>query len=404
MKLFLFLIGSFVVNFSLASQQNIKLDLNDVSILLPLPQSDELDLLPQPETTTHFGQLLPKHFVVKYLPMLLQFVDNSDLYPTLRAIGIRVDPCFTEGHGPVKCKQQVRIVWQPLKIESNKTTTVDVTLHSFYELTDLQFKNLINNLKNIKETEITPEELAVTNHLPLQTNPLLIKKGLKSDYYKKILAAFYKNVGEETLSRITFMSLFANETVWFFGGINIDSKSKDVTKIIIPRINNGIQQFINDSAPSNAPETFFGRIFPAPKDSDNFNDLISDSSKFNITTEDKIIAFTRAAFKFENPNLNNPGTLDCVSCHAAQPVRSWALRNFKNTDWGNLTEVAYTPIRQNNEDLSNLSPLQNQTNILRAFGYFKEFGFVSQRVINETNEVVNTLEMNYLYDKIQHEK
>lgn len=379
----------FLLSIAVQTYASTKLNLNDVSVLIPLPTAQEMDLLPQPETQAALGELLPKNYVVKYMPMLLQFTDNVELYPTFRAVGFRIDPCFTEGRGPVKCKQQIRVIWQPLKIENDKVTTVDVTLHSFYQLDQNQFTSLVKEMRSLKETVETDS----VDGLSLQSNPLIRREGLNSDYYKSLKNIYFKYIGEQNMDRITFMSLFANKTVWFFGGINIDSE-KNVSKIIIPRINNGIQQFINDSGSNETPDSFFGRIFPAPKDNDNFNNLLADSSKFSQQNEEDIINFTRASYKFENPALNNPGTLDCVSCHAAQPVRSWTYKNFPGINFGDLTDVKYIPTR-NTQNLSNITIKQNQTNVVRAFGYFDDTAVTSQRVINESTEVVNTLESNY---------
>ena len=67
------------------------LDLNDVSVLFPLPGNDQWSLLPAGETEAAKGQLLPKSYVTQ-LPVLLQGTENEKLYPSLRAVGFRIDP------------------------------------------------------------------------------------------------------------------------------------------------------------------------------------------------------------------------------------------------------------------------------------------------------------------------
>ena len=100
----------------------------------------------------------------------------------------------------------------------------------------------------------------------------------------------------------------------------------------------------------------------------------------------------KAAFKFENPKLHNPGTVDCVSCHVAQPARSFTMLQFPSLQLDQLSrEFVYTSSR----NLLNQSPRQSQTNIVRAFGYFENSPFVAQRTINESAEVLNYFYQNY---------
>ncbi|MEQ1723386.1 MAG: hypothetical protein ABL930_09440 [Pseudobdellovibrio sp.] len=366
--------------FTKANAQNIRLDLNDVTLLLPLPIASEINLLPVANTEAALGALLPKSIVVEKIPTLLQLTPNETLYPLLHAVGFRVDPCFKEGSdASVKCKTQIRVVWQPLTTKGDKVSSIDVTLHTFYELSESQFQSLVTELKQLKL-----HATVSTDNIPLLVNPVLRKEGLNGPYYKKLLAIFYKYIGEINLSRITFMQLFGGETVWFFGGIDI--KNAEVTRITIPRIHNTIQQFANTLTTS-----FRGGIAPAPKQADNLNIFLGDSSQLTLANEEDIIKAAKAAFKFENPKLHNPGTVDCVSCHLAQPVRVFAMKEFPQLNLDLLgTDFIYT-----GENLLNNSSLQNNTNVARIFGYFEDQPITTQRVINESAEVVKYIEANY---------
>lgn len=371
--------------------EKINLNLNDISVLLPLPTNDKWNSLLQPEQTGARGTLLPRPYVVEHMPVLLQFTENSKLYPDFRVIGFRVDPCFTEGRGPVKCKQQIRFVWQPLNIVDEKTQTVDVALHSFYELTDVEFKKLIQQLKDLKQQHSTAD---LTAQQPLSIHPIILQQGLEGNYYQELQKIILSYVGQENLSRITFMQLFANETVWFFGGLDILSDGS-FKKISIPRINFTLQQFINSAPPARASTSFLGRIFPLPdQKDDNVNILLSDSRLLDSKSEKEIVDAVRSAYSIENPALHNPGTLDCVSCHAAQPARIWAETTFANFNYGDLSKVIYKP-STTGQDLTNVSPLKNLTNIVRIFGYFDDQPIVTTRAINETNEAVYVIQNNY---------
>ena len=88
------------------------------------------------------------------------------------------------------------------------------------------------------------------------------------------------------------------------------------------------------------------------------------------------------------PKLHNPGTVDCVSCHVAQPAKIWAMRQYP---WLQLDNVSRDIIYNSKLNIRNMSPMQMHTNIVRAFGYFMNQPFVAQRTINESAEVVNYL-------------
>lgn len=363
------------------------LDLNDVSILFPLPKADAWSALPQASSAGMHGVLLPADYVNR-LPMLLQGVKNSVLYPDLRAVGLRVDPCFMEGLAPVRCQPQIRMIWQPLILVNGKTSTLDVTLHSFYRLKAEEFAALVTELKNLKQSlaEPAPEPAALGVH------PRLLAEGPDGNFARKLLSILYRYTGRGNLSRITFMQLFGRETVWIFGGVDIQGGK--FTAIGIPRLEPGkntLQQFTNLVLPD--PAWFRGGLFPAPESGENLNILIEDSRKLAPEHEEEIIAAVRSAFRFENPRLHNPGTVDCVSCHAAQPARAWAVRQYP---WLNLEQTNADSIYYDSaNNLRNLSPLQDRTNIVRMFGYFADQPFVAQRVINESAEVVNYLRRNY---------
>lgn len=368
------------------AQQPAALDMNDVSVLFPLPSPGDWDTLPQAATAAAQGELLPREFVER-LPTLLQGVKNSRLYADIYAMGFRIDPCFTEGPPPARCQTQIRMVWQPLLKLGDTTSTVDVTLHTFYQLTEDEFASLVQQLRVLKGSVTSPSEM-----VPLSVSPILQREGPRGEYRKKLLEILYTFTGRARLSRITFMPLFGRETVWFFGGVDI--KDGELTSIRIPRLKDGentLQQFANVILPE--PTSFKGGIFPAPEDEENLNILLTDSSKLNAENEEDIIRAVRAAFRFENPQLHNPGTVDCVSCHAAQPAKAWALRQYPAL---NLEQTLAQNIYRNaDNNLQNLSPLLDRTNIVRIFGYFTDKPFVAQRVINESSEVVNHIRQNY---------
>ena len=327
--------------------QNSKLTLNDVSILLPLPPPAEWNLLPAASASGKHGTLLPKK-IVSEVPRLITEATNEEIYERLHAVGIRIDPCFTEGRGPVRCQPQIRMIWQILSNEENQTTTVDSSLHTFYPVSKVELQNLTNDILKLKAELSVPDDNAA-----LGVHPVISEQGLNGNYATRMLQLIYNYVGEQNLSRITFMTLFMTGNAWEFGGFEI--KDGELTPITIPRISSTTQRLVNNAFPT---DWFRGGLMPAPESPENLNLLMRDSSKFSLQNEQQIIDAAKAAFKFENPKLHNPGTVDCVSCHVAQPARSFTMLQFPSLQLDQLSrEFVYTSSR----NLLNQSPRQSHS-------------------------------------------
>lgn len=359
-----------------------QLSLHDVSILLPLPQLNEWQLLPSGSTRGALGELLPLKMMSE-LPQLIALAPNQNVYEALHAVGIRLDPCFIEGAGPVQCQPQIRFIWQILAENDEATSTFDAGLHTFYSVSKEDLQKLTSEIKKLKA------EYSLSDAFdPLDIHPLIKQQGLSGDYYQRLMTLIYSYIGEGNLTRITFMTLFMSGNTWEFGGFDIHNG--EFTSITIPRINSTAQKFVNTAVPE--PSWFRGGAAPAPTDTDNFNVLLKDSNKLSLQNEEEIINSAKAAFKFENPNLHNPGTVDCVSCHVAQPVLNFALAKFPSLG---LEQLSRGFIYSSAQNIANQSPRKSQTNILRAFGYFENSPVLSQRTVNESAEVLNYFNLNY---------
>jgi len=127
-----------------------KWDLNDVSYLLPLPKQIGSDHLLRVTDTGDQGLLLDPAFYER-LPRLTGENTSSEIRDSLRALAVRIDPCFP-ADPPQVCLKQLRIVWQILRPNARgETETVDAALHSFYTLNDVQFNSLLTDLTIWKE-------------------------------------------------------------------------------------------------------------------------------------------------------------------------------------------------------------------------------------------------------------
>jgi hypothetical protein len=387
MKWHLFVVGLIFVS-SITAFATPKWNLNDVSMLMPLPQTSDEDTLLQGTDSGAMGQLLPTKV---FHNILLEPGEFGTQYSLLRAVGIRIDPCFQMDPGPTICQAQVRMVWQII----HQGEPVDAGLHSFYNLTDKQFAKLTVDLQNLKTSQGVS-----TEGLPLQIHPAIQSQGLKGPFVASLKKLLLKYCGAQNLVR--YATMFLNDgptenTVWSFQIFNVSNEGQ-TTGITIPRVRNVIQSVGNPSnvKPSNpvAGDYVGARVSPAPSGPDTLSHIFSGQAEASNVGADFI-----AAYRIENPKDFNPTNMDCVSCHATQQAKSWAIANFPDLNLAQLgAEYAYQSQASN---LSNTFDQSINTKIFRAFGHYRDgLGsaarmVVSQRVINESAVIVDWLNLRW---------
>lgn len=363
---------SILFNPALADQTN--WDLNDVSYLLPLEGKQYSGMLLKADSSGSSGQLLP---LEKYIliPRLIVQPEPAVLRQELRAIAIRIDPCFRDSMQTSNCHRQIRLVWQPIR----QGNALDATVHTFYELTDAQFKSLIKELLKLKKSSKIN-----TSGLPLQIHPALSSEGLRGPFWTRLKKIILKYAGEKNLSRMTFMTLRSPGNIWEFGGFDFDGNKH--LQMAIPRIRSMIQVFQNVELP---PLEFLGGPKPLPFGNSDLNKILTNSlsAKLSLNKESATLALDEIQM-IENPNLSIPATIDCVNCHVAEPARHWILREFPTLN-ENLGINKFSAKRD--YDLINFSPDPGRTNRARAFGYVKKSPSISQRTINESAAVADWL-------------
>lgn len=351
------------------------LSMNDISVLLPLPNQQENKQMISTADEGSKGSLLPRS-VYNRLPNLLPDTRPDTVYKELlKVVAVRIDPCFTEGVGPQACRRQIRMIWQPIISDGVETFTRDAAAHSFYEFTnDAEWNALMKEWtanSNVEEA------------LPLQVHPTMVSEGYSGKFWTTFKAIILKYCGSQNLIRATAMNVMNGEQVWIFAGVHVDAQLA-TTPITIPRINRTSQGVIMGI---NNTDEFTGSIRPAAMEDPELEALVQDSISMR-KNEAEIKKLMGRIYEYENPKLNNPGTLDCVSCHVSQSARVWGQGHFKGWDW--LNEFK-TQAYKSDLNIDNKSTTPFKSNHFRAFGYFYDQAMISQRVINETAETALTL-------------
>lgn len=349
-------------------------DVNDVSILLPLPATTNSAGILLPSTQGQGGELLPE----KYLAMLPPLTRQISASSQLAVVGVRIDPCFPGVSTDAEpCHYQIRMMWQPLVANGDTMSALDAAVHTFYELTPDEFRAM-----TAKIAALNTSSGAATVGLPLQTHPVIASQGLGGAYWQQLRAIFLSYAGEARFVRFTFMTVETANTMWDFGGFDVVGGK--VTRMVIPRIETRLQSFINSGT---GDEAFRGGAKPpALGDVDTFNRITDKSSTLTPTDTTVLRASVDSAYRVENPKLNSPSTIDCASCHSAQPARLWAESQFPDLGLDQSQYRFESPY-----NLTNVTARATDTHLMRSFGYDGTRPAINQRVINESAAVADAL-------------
>ncbi len=371
------LLISFLFLLTFGSAASAGWDLNDVSYLMPLPADIQDNNLLKIDTSGKGGPLLPEHLVNK-IPVLSFQQDRAESNRLMRALAVRIDPCFPLPT-PQSCQAQIRLVWQPLELSPRgQVQTIDAALHSFYVLTEGEFKSLLGDLQEWKK-----KNPVNTRGLPLQVHPAW-REGADSPSLVEFLSVIKKYIGQANLTRITAMVLRGNADMWAFAGFEVRENS--VVMFPVARLGDRLSQaFVNLAVP--ADHFAGGGISPQPKGADTLNKITAESILVETGEEETVISEAQAAYRAENPHRFTPESMDCVSCHVARPALQWVLNKRPELK---VDQIWNDEVYRNAKyDLDNVSPQFWSTQNIRAFGYFGKDIAISQRVINESAEVAD---------------
>ncbi len=348
------------------------LSLEDLTLLMPFPKSEsELRALPSLSSVGGKGVLIPK----KYFDELPILSESRPERRNLRVVGIRFDPCFPwlERSGREICQPQIRMVAQHILQNKGAYTTEDLAVHLFYKLKQTELIKLIHKSLELKK------KFGVREKKPrsLWVHGGITQFGLTSTYTKQLLNEIQALVGEQNLVRFTFMTVNPFRNQWDFGAFDV--RNKNVFALQIPNVfeKTSIQSVARISTSLRAG------VLPKAIEGDNANFFIN---RMNVTESNFHIRRSRVReelkmiARIENPEMNNPNTVDCFSCHASESARRWSVNKFRsNIDVNKYTFFPSSDVYQGRRN----RVTENLTNF-RAFGYFFDQPSIMQRTVNET--------------------
>jgi hypothetical protein len=371
------------------------LQMNDLSVMFPLATSEaEFDLYPSASSPGANGALLPE---------ALYNSDHSNeiSYDNLRVIAFRLDPCFAH-LGPITdpstCDNQIRLVFQPLDFDQDTTTAEDGGVHVLYSITREQLLDAANEIATARAAFGDTDLGAVAVH------PLLASQGLSGPFAQQLFAIIAKYADGTKIERIT--AFLADVGVAGGGptnGVEMGSGSDQPppsnlgifwelrgmsvangvgTPLVIPSLPDGTTDMSLEASVDPLESTFS----PETGSADNIVMLANADQALSATQAQRQAGFD-AALRIENPTMNSPNTIDCVSCHMAEPARTLVGQQMLGMspagDRNAFAPASTIPA----PDLAVTTPKLVGTDgglNIHAFSYRSSEPMINQRVINET--------------------
>ncbi len=366
-------------------------NLNDVSYLLPLDQAlEDRELIPTA--------------VYQRLPSMDGSRIGSEPYSQLKAVGIRIDPEASE----------VRMVWQEVHpgLSASFTaslTTEDSGLHSFYHLTQDQMRRLLAGLHQLKQEMIQKDIRADTFQLELQVHPAFQVPAIAAEFREKLRHLILEACNADNLFQMTVMQVNPafEDTWWVFTGIAKNEKGEWVPMTIArltdpsgmnrPQIEQKLFHMGHGfDETGKYPVQMKLSVIPNVEKELNLNQIDTHT---HATSERDLPQFKfamRALNAFENPHRFNAKTLDCVECHLTEGTRFFINQEFPEIKSDEQAmSLLYQNPNPNLYHLKNKTVSTKSTKILRAFGYYGSEPAVNQRVIHESAEVAEWINLHY---------
>lgn len=330
------------------------LGMNDVSFLLPLPAQTQTPVL------ATLDGLVPAALFER---LVVAPQDIVDTFASFHLVAVRFDLC--DRTRPGRCDDgdgRLRLVFQPLVDVDGQTSAVDVALHAFYPIPAADLGPVVDELRRIATLRDTrgPLDVAV---LGGATEPL---RALVTRYAR-----------EASLLRLTVFAQHARSAAitWSFRGEQRDTTTGAFTAIVIPEVDAPEQRTIltgSDTTYWTMP------VADAPR---GFARAINATVFAGATTAERTTALEALA-ALEDPLAHAADTAQCVACH---------VTTFLTARRAEAAGIDPTAIRGRYTapyDLAVRGAATTTNRSLRAFGYLLTDPMISQRVVNDTAQVL----------------
>jgi|LNFM01.1.fsa_nt_gb hypothetical protein len=362
------------------------LQLNDVSIVLPLPTTlaeRNVGMLTASSAGLR-GALLPR---ATYDAIDSEFsLSGVTEYADLRVVALRIDPCFAQltpaldGSG---CEAQLRLVLQAIPGApggpSETYSAIDSGIHTFYRLTRAELYELKDAIVALRLASSTGEALG-----PLAPHPIVVRQGLDGAFSTGLRALVLRVAGGANLTRVAAMK--EGPTGWEFSMFDIArAEPAQISLRTIATLPAGT------TSQEGAPLVInpLGVEFrPAPTGPDTFNRLADSSIADGLDPEARRAEFD-ALMRVENPHASTPDSAACANCHFTMLVKK-RIAEPRFGLFDSSSPDAYVPPADVVAPADLQATLSNDPfdfNV-HAFSYNGNLLAIAQRTVNESAAVL----------------
>lgn len=372
-----------------------KLDLNDMSILSPLPKNEK-DLskmlalsgnIDSKQYTLVNVEIFDKLKTLATKQKISIEGSSNDSFDAWKIVGFRFDPCFpfAKFESPNECESvELRLVAQPVVNLLDSLTTNDFTMHLVYHISLSDRARVAKELLEL--SKLSPVD---TSNTPLGIHPGLMSAGIQSEFYNKFASFVTKNMSLQNLKQVAFMGLEAGVEPWNFFFVTVNGNSISDAKQFRSF------GFVSSTPVTNVPNVASSfTIAPKPTSANNLWSIFQ-TGVAKATEKQMSVTLT-----IDNPSVMSQGDTDCASCHATTPARiSWETNNQKIL---NRTGTSAFKLTNNDALGGNITTkladkMQQPTSwSVRNFGYFHTSPIIADRTFNETMQATVFVNRNFL--------
>jgi hypothetical protein len=342
--------------------------LNDVSVLFPAGDEDVPHLLGTVNELDGKQVVLLDDAVFRLLgteaPFLTETPDRDKHYDKLRVTSFRLDPCVDglDPHAPA-CERAIRLVLQPAWPVGDGFDVFDASIHTFHALDEERWTALLADYGAIRTTDLSAE--------PLRVHPVLAAEGVDGSFGSALEELIVRYATHDNLMRMTFMATGRSGNNWFWGGFDRRADGS-FAPIELPggSHEDGFHQHGRDVEMELPPIEDFPTAF-------------LNNPGLDALDEDEVTAGLRRLYEIENPQRSSSTNTRCAACHLSAETKDHVLTRLQ-------LEELESPERYTAEGLDLRWPRgpENTGFNMHAFSWFRGQPSVSQRVVNESAEVV----------------
>lgn len=347
------------------------LGMNDITFIVPLPTGTEPVMLRASDPAGDGQAILPKALVDQVIDIPSNPSAIGDVYADLQLVAARFDLCDRATAEPCADGENARfrLVFQPI----TQGQAFDLGFHVFYEIPKTDIPVILTALRTLST------QLGLPKTSALQVNPKLGVDAGYTDALRSLLAA---RCTSDAIVRVTTMGqeFTAAALRWIFHGI--EKSGGAFVEIQVTAGAGAVQEatLLGNSTYEVTP----------PIDSPAGFLLALDESAFAAASPTEQEGALNAILEADHPTKKVPNTVQCVACHVSTYILAERVKTT-GIDPTKLPNFFATPY----DTSVAASESATDNGILRGLGWRGDTLAISQRVANETAEVLQEIAARY---------